>query len=104
MDNMDRFRIKEILKQKGMRMQELADLLGIHRTNLSTSLSGNPTLSRLEEIASVLEVNVADLFSYEKKDDVDEKLLNGFVEYGGAIYKINELDDIEKLLTLIKEE
>jgi transcriptional regulator with XRE-family HTH domain len=104
MDNMERFRIKEILKEKGMKMQELADRLGIHRTNLSTSLSGNPTLSRLEEIASILEVNVADLFVSEKKDDVDEKLLNGYVEYGGVIYKLNELDDLEKLLKLIKEQ
>jgi transcriptional regulator with XRE-family HTH domain len=101
---MERFRIKEILKQKGMKMQELADRLGIHRTNLSTSLSGNPTLSRLEEIATILEVNVADLFISEKKVNADEKMLNGYVEYCGVIYKINELDDLEKLLKLIKEE
>ncbi len=101
---MERFRIKEILKQKGMKMHELAERLGIHRTNLATSLSGNPTLSRLEEIANVLDVNVADLFICKKNDDANEKLLNGYVEFNGVIYRINEISELEKLLKLIKEQ
>ena len=101
---MERFRIKEILKEKGMKMQELADRLGIHRTNLSSCLAGNPTLSRLEEIANVLEVNVVDLFVCEKKIDADnEKKLNGFVEFNEVIYKINEVSDLENVLNIIKK-
>jgi transcriptional regulator with XRE-family HTH domain len=99
---MERFKIKEILKEKGMTMQQLAERLGIHRTNLSTSLSGNPTLSRLEEIAIILDVKVTDLF--KEDEGVKEKKLNGFVEFDDKIYKINAVEDLEELLNKVKEE
>lgn len=99
---MERFRIKEILKEKGMTMLQLAEELGIHRTNLFTSLSGNPTLSRLEEIAKILDVKLTDLF--REDEGVKEKKLMGFVEYDDKIYKINAVEDLEELLKKLKEE
>lgn len=99
---MERFRIKEILKEKGMTMLQLAEELGIHRTNLFTSLSGNPTLSRLEEIAKILDVKLTDLF--REDEGVKEKKLMGFVEYDDKIYKINAIEDLEELLKKVKEE
>ena len=99
---MERFKIKEILKEKGMTMQQLAERLGIHRTNLSTSLSGNPTLSRLEDIAIILDVKLTDLF--REDEGVKEKKLMGFVEYDDKIYKINAVEDLEELLKKLKEE
>lgn len=99
---MERFRIKEILKEKGMTMLQLAEELGIHRTNLFTSLSGNPTLSRLEEIAKILDVKVTDLF--KEDEGVKEKKLMGFVEFDDKIYKINAVEDLEELLKKLKEE
>jgi transcriptional regulator with XRE-family HTH domain len=99
---MERFKIKEILKDRGMTMQQLAEELGIHRTNLFTSLSGNPTLSRLEDIARILDVKVTDLF--REDDRIKEKKLMGFVEYDNKIYKINSIEDLEELLKKVKEE
>lgn len=99
---MERFKIKEILKERGMTMQQLAEELGIHRTNLFTSLSGNPTLSRLEEIAKILDVKLTDLF--REDEGVKEKKLMGFVEYDDKIYKINAVEDLEELLKKLKEE
>lgn len=99
---MERFRIKEIIKEKGMTMQQLAEELGIHRTNLSTSLSGNPTLSRLEDIAKILDVKVTDLFRVD--EGVKEKKLNGFVEFDGEIFRINSIEDLVELLNKVKEE
>lgn len=99
---MERFRIKEILKDRGMTMQQLSEELGIHRTNLSTSLSGNPTLSRLEEIAKILDVQLKDLF--KEDEGVKEKKLMGFVEYDGEIFKINAIEDLEELINRVKEE
>jgi transcriptional regulator with XRE-family HTH domain len=99
---MERFRIKEILKEKGMTMLQLAEELGIHRTNLFTSLSGNPTLSRLEEIAKILDVKLTDLF--REDEGVKEKKLNGFVEFDGEIFRINAVEDLEELLKKVKEE
>lgn len=99
---MERFRIKEILKDRGMTMQQLSEELGIHRTNLSTSLSGNPTLSRLEEIAKILDVKLTDLF--REDEGVKEKKLNGFVEFDGEIFRINAVEDLEELINRVKEE
>jgi len=99
---MERFKIKEILKERGMTMLQLAEELGIHRTNLSTSLSGNPTLSRLDQIAKILDVKLTDLF--REDEGVKEKKLNGFVEFDGEIFRINAVEDLVELLNKVKEE
>lgn len=55
-------RVKELCKEKGLQMQELADKLGITRITLTRNISGNPTISTLENIAAALGVSVPELF------------------------------------------
>lgn len=64
-------RIKELAKQKGYTMQELADKIGVVRDTLTRQANGNPTISTLQKIAEALEVNVTDLFT-----DGDERTPN----------------------------
>ena len=59
--------IKELLKSKNLTAKELAAKLGISEGALSKSLSGNPTLERLTEIATALGVPVAELFEAPKE-------------------------------------
>lgn len=59
------YRIKEVCRQKGMMMKDLAEKLGMSEVGLSKSLNGNPTVGRLEEIAKVLEVDFMDLFEQD---------------------------------------
>lgn len=47
--------IKEILNQKGMTQQNLADILGVSRPNVTASIS-RPSFPTLERIAAALEV------------------------------------------------
>lgn len=47
--------IKEILNQKGMTQQDLADLLGVSRPSVSATIS-RPSFPTLERIAAALEV------------------------------------------------
>ena len=54
--------IKEICKEKNIPLAEVAKRIGISPVSLSQSLNGNPTLSRLQEVASVLGVDVSELF------------------------------------------
>lgn len=56
-------RVKSLLKQKGMTAKELAEKIGISEAALSLSLGGNPTLSRLQEIAGALGVEMNELFA-----------------------------------------
>ena len=55
-------KIKEIAREKGYTMQQLADKLGIVRDTLTRQAHGNPTISTLQKIAEVLEVDVTELF------------------------------------------
>lgn len=56
-------RVKDILKEKGLRMSDLADRLGQDQSNLQKSLGKNPTLSTLEQVAKALNIPMSDLFS-----------------------------------------
>ena len=90
-------KIKQIAKEKGMTMAEVAKKLGVNPVNLSSAINGNPTLSTLSKIAEVLEVEVADLFERE------EKSIYGFVKIGGEVLELSSFDDIEKALIKAKE-
>jgi transcriptional regulator with XRE-family HTH domain len=57
--------IRILMKQRGMRQEDLAKKTGILRPNISrllTNPQANPQLSALEEIASALGVKVSELF------------------------------------------
>ena len=60
-------RIKEILKEKGLDQNALAQKMGISQPSISVAINGNPTLEMLERIAAALEVSMTELF--EKKTD-----------------------------------
>jgi transcriptional regulator with XRE-family HTH domain len=91
-------RIKEICKEKGIKMSEIAEKIGISPVNLSASLNGNPTLSRLEKVAAVLGVQVKDLFTDEEPISI-----NGYIEINGDIYKIKCSEDIGKIFNMVCE-
>lgn len=63
-------RIKTLLKEKGMTAKELAEKMGISESALSLGLNGNPTLSRLREIASALGVEMGELFAPKESDTI----------------------------------
>ena len=54
-------RIKEVIKEKGMTITELADKMGINRVNLSNMVNGNPTVETLNKIADAIGCEVAEL-------------------------------------------
>ena len=63
-------RIKELCKEKHTTLAEVASKIGIHQVTLTQSLNGNPTLSRLQEVAEVLGVDVSDLFVHPVSNSV----------------------------------
>lgn len=62
--------VKELLKQKGMTAKDLAAKLNISEGALSKSLSGNPTLERINQIADALGVSVSELFDTPKEGTI----------------------------------
>lgn len=89
-------RIKEICREQGIMMKDLAEKINITEVGLSKSLNGNPTIGRLQEIADALNVDFIELF-VPKKDGT-----SGYIEHDGEVHKINSVEDIEKLLLKIK--
>ena len=90
-------RIKEIAKSKGISMTDIADRLGINPITLSKSLNGNPTLSRLTEVAGILGVDVAELFEYQKKGED----IHGCIFVEGKPVIINNKDELFELVRSI---
>jgi len=88
--------LKEILQKKGITMSELAARTGIMQANISNLYHGkiSPNLSTIERIATALAIPVADLL---KTKDVD-----GYLKYRGTIYEIDNLSDLEQLISTIK--
>lgn len=63
-------RIKEVIKEKGLSVQELAEKMGISRVGLSQHINGNPSVEVLERIAAALDVSVIELFEPPRTDTV----------------------------------
>ena len=89
--------VKRIMKQKGITFETLAAKMGQTKGTLSASIGkdGNPTLKKLETIAQHLDCSVADFFA-------EDNAINGFVEYGGTVYRIRSVEDLKHLLAVIR--
>ena len=91
-------RVKEILKERGMKMYELAETMGIAPESLTRALQRNPQYTTLKTIADTLGVSVRDLF---KGDDsqVYNNEMRGCIFYNGEMHTFNSREEIEKFLT-----
>jgi len=93
-------RVKEICKEKGITMKELAEKIGINPITLTQSLNGNPTLSRLNEVAMILDVDVAELFCEPKpKNDV-----HGCIYVNGDPVIVKNKEELLELATTLNKE
>ena len=79
-------------------MADIAKQIGMSRVNLSNSLNGNPTLSRLTEVAKILGVEVSELF----KPTSIGNTVSGYLEYDGRIVKIESLDVIKRFIAEVE--
>ena len=61
-------RIKEVIKERGMTITELADKMGINRVNLSNMINGNPTVETLNKISNAIGCDISELFERPNSD------------------------------------
>ena len=92
--------VVELAHAKGLTMADIAKQIGISRVNLSNSLNGNPTLSRLAEVAQILGVQVSELF----KPTSTGKTVSGYLEYDGRIVKVDSLDVVKRFIAEVEAE
>lgn len=89
-------KVKDLIKQKGMTMQQFAEMLGVTRDTLTRNINGNPTLETLERIANALEVDIAELFVRNTPDSG----VNGFVKVKGTLYEVHSFSDLRRLVAM----
>ena len=88
--------VKEVCKEKGLTIQDLADKMEMKRESLSRAINGNPTLETLEKIASALEVDITELFTSSSGSII------GVIRIKDPNYPINSVSDLSRLLDRIE--
>ncbi|SHF51614.1 Transcriptional regulator, contains XRE-family HTH domain [Bacteroides faecichinchillae] len=89
-------RIKEVCKEKGITVSQLAEKMGIKQESLSRAINGNPTLETLEKIASALDVDVPELFTPSSGGII------GVIRIRDTNYNINSVSDLWNLVNRIE--
>ena len=82
-------RIKELLREQGLRMTDLADRMGMNQSNLVRSLTTNPKLSTLQDVAKALNVQMHELFT----PNLPSKP-NGIASIGGRTYALVDMPSV----------
>ena len=64
-------RLEEIRKHRGIKQEELADVMGVSRQTISSLENGryNPSVILAIKLARYFEMNVEDIFIYEEAND-----------------------------------
>lgn len=68
--NENELRIREIMLEKGISVNEMSEKLGITRQSFYSIVNGNPTMSTLTKIAEILGVTVKKLFKDESNGNI----------------------------------
>lgn len=88
--------VREILKEKGISIKELAAGMGVTPSAVSQLLANpNPSIQQLERIANVIGVDVMDLFAQ------DFSYINGYIETGDNIYPVKSREQFVSLIDKI---
>ena len=90
-------RIKEVCKEKGITVSQLAEKMGIKQESLSRAINGNTTLETLERIANALEVDITELFAPSSSGGII-----GVIRIRDTNYNINSVSDLSRLLDRIE--
>lgn len=104
---MDIENIKALLSERHMTFEDLAKKMGKERSVVYKTISnGNPTLAFLLKLSEVLGISIDDIVSSNRSPmDVEpkNKSVDGFVEIDGDIYRIKSVDDLERILSSVKD-
>ena len=76
--------LREICKLKGLKISDVAERMGVGQSNLIYSLKGNPTISKLGDVAEALQVSVSELITMRPDSS------QGLVIVDGNTYQITK--------------
>ncbi len=76
--------LKEICRLKGLSLTDVANRMGTSPSNLLSSVKGNPTISKIKDIADALQVSVSELMTLRP-----EKAM-GVAYIGGVPFQLSK--------------
>lgn len=99
-----KLRIKDILKEKGISSKELAESLGKAPQYISNIINGGKgaSLSTLNEIADILNVNMSELFAPTKEETTKTDFFALYKQGDKCLYT-SSIIEAEEILQKIKE-
>lgn len=71
--------LREICRRKGLRLSDVADRMGSGQSNLISSVKGNPSLAKLDEIANALQVSISELLTMRPEKATGVAIIDGQV-------------------------
>ncbi len=71
--------LKAICRQKGLSLTDVANRMGASPSNLLSSVKGNPTISKLQDIATALQVSVPELLTMRPEKATGIAIIDGQV-------------------------
>lgn len=101
---MAELRIKEVCKEKGVKVMDLSTMIGVSQTNTSNIINGkvNPSLETLEKIATALNVPMWQLFASLEEVTGDNEL-TALIQHKKDFYKAVTIEELKKIVTEIEE-
>ena len=76
--------LKAICRQKGLSLTDVANRMGASPSNLLSSVKGNPTISKIQDIANALQVSVSELLTKRPEK------ATGVIVIGGQVYQVSK--------------
>lgn len=92
-------KVKELCRQRGIQLKDLAKEMGIAPESLSRAINGNPQLSTIKSIAENLEIPISELFA--SKEQVP---LNAIIVCQHKTYVAQTLSELKLLVNEIERE
>ena len=71
--------LKEICRRKGLSLTDVANRMGASPSNLLSSVKGNPTISKIQDIANALQVSVSELLTMRPEKATGVAIIDGQV-------------------------
>lgn len=86
-------RIKELLKDKNLTQEELAKKVGVTRSSIIKTITGNPTIETLQKIADALEVTVPELFAPQSGSN-----FTALIDNDGELRRFDSAEELKRFL------
>lgn len=92
-------RVKELCRQRGIQLKDLAQKMGIAPESLSRAINGNPQLSTITSIADNLGISISKLFAVKEQIP-----LNAIIVCRDKTYTAQTLSELKLLVNEIERE